>query len=361
MWRPWCEETHTNDEAESSAENCLQIKSQLGIQAKNIVLNVYTNLKNENKEMCNKHIMRRTSQLTEVNYCTVYNIVIHGVQERKTRTDKGNRKIKSWDLDIIRRTLYNLYKENHVATIDTLYNKLVENTDVMCSRSTLWRTLTEHGFKYQTINKRLNIMESDRIRKLRYEYLAMIKKFRNEGRFICYLDETWYDTHDTIKKGWIEDKNKCQLNVPHYRGKRIIILHAGSENGWIGQVLLSAKNIKKCSLDYHEDMSSNLFEEWFKNKLLPVLPEKSVIVMDNASYHSRQIIKVPTSSSSKNEIKLFLEENDLFYEETYSKQELLEVLRTKKFEKQYYVDHMAMVHGHSVLRLPPYHCILNPI
>ena len=29
--------------------------------------------------------------------------------------------------------------------------------------------------------------------------------------------------------------------------------------------------------------------------------------------------------------------------------------------EEYFVDELAKVHGHTVLRLPPYHCILNPI
>jgi hypothetical protein len=36
-------------------------------------------------------------------------------------------------------------------------------------------------------------------------------------------------------------------------------------------------------------MDHTLFENWFTNTLIPNLPENSVIVLDNASYHSRQI------------------------------------------------------------------------
>jgi hypothetical protein len=71
-------------------------------------------------------------------------------------------------------------------------------------------------------------------------------------------------------------------------GKRITILHAGSENDWVpNALLLSAKKIKDFRVDYDEDTTADLFEEWFKNKLLPNIPPTSVIVMDNATYHSR--------------------------------------------------------------------------
>ena len=34
---------------------------------------------------------------------------------------------------------------------------------------------------------------------------------------------------------------------------------------------------------------------------------------------------------------------------------------TQEFNKSYVIDDEAAVHGHYVLRLPPYHCELNPI
>jgi len=33
----------------------------------------------------------------------------------------------------------------------------------------------------------------------------------------------------------------------------------------------------------------------------------------------------------------------------------------KRVAREYLVDELTKVHGHTVLRLPPYHCILNPI
>ncbi|CAH1368074.1 unnamed protein product, partial [Tenebrio molitor] len=83
-------------------------------------------------------------------------------------------------------------------------------------------------------------------------------------------------------------------------------------------------------------MCSEIFMEWFRRKLLPNLPANSVIVMDNASYHSVQKFKIPNTGSRKIEIMEFLEKNDLYFEETTN-------------------------WGHEVLRLPPYHCIFNPI
>ena len=41
-------------------------------------------------------------------------------------------------------------------------------------------------------------------------------------------------------------------------------------------------------LQYNGTMNSQLFEFWFSNKLLPSLEKGTVIVMDNASFHSKK-------------------------------------------------------------------------
>ena len=58
---------------------------------------------------------------------------------------------------------------------------------------------------------------------------------------------------------WCDKSNKCILDVPPSHGKRIIILHAGSENGWVGDALfLSAINMKQAIVDYHENMTADI-------------------------------------------------------------------------------------------------------
>ena len=53
-------------------------------------------------------------------------------------------------------------------------------------------------------------------------------------------------------------------------------------------------------------MSANVFENWFLEKLIPNLPEKSVVILDNASYHCRQVDKIPNMNTRKTEILDFM-------------------------------------------------------
>ena len=118
--------------------------------------------------------------------------------------------------------------------------------------------------------------------------------------------------------------------------------------------------------DYHDDMSEIVFEDWFKNTLTANLPKerKVVIVMDNAKYHCRFIEKAPTMNTKKDEMIAFMSKHDIEVPTPIpTKSVLLEkiLMIFKNIEKQYVIDSMAEKAGYYVLRLPLYHCILNPI
>jgi hypothetical protein len=70
------------------------------------------------------------------------------------------------------------------------------------------------------------------------------------------------------------------------KGKRLIVLHAGTRSeGLIDgcDLVLLAKSKDG---DYHQEMNSVVFLEWFENQLMPALKNPSLVVLDNASYHN---------------------------------------------------------------------------
>ena len=56
---------------------------------------------------------------------------------------------------------------------------------------------------------------------------------------------------------------------------------------------------KKATDDYHDEMTSEHFEERLHDYSMPNIPPKSLIVIDNAPYHSKRLETVPTMSSRK--------------------------------------------------------------
>ena len=87
--------------------------------------------------------------------------------------------------------------------------------------------------------------------------------------------------------------------------------------------------------------------------------------MDNASYHSVQIpgTKAPVSGTRKPEMQKWLQERGVSFHDKLTKPKLYELVQKEKetLSKTYEVDTMLTENGHHVVRLPPYHCELNPI
>ena len=140
---------------------------------------------------------------------------------------------------------------------------------------------------------------------LRAEFLRKMTELRNSGftHSIIYLDETWINQNHSHSKCWIDTKsNKATgIHTPTGKGGRLIILHAGSKDGFIknAELIFQAKN----DGDYHHQMNHVVFEKWFRFQLLPNINPSSIIVMDNAPYHSVKIDKPPTAANNKNFIK----------------------------------------------------------
>lgn len=113
---------------------------------------------------------------------------------------------------------------------------------------------------------------------------------------------------------------KTNLDNPIGKDQRLIICHTRGANGWIeaSPLVFSSKK----TTEYQEEMHSETFEKWFPELLVPALTLKSIIVMDNASYHSRVKDKAPTIASRKAAIIQWLQEHGVLHGEDRLKVEL---------------------------------------
>ena len=138
------------------------------------------------------------------------------------------------------------------------------------------------------------------------------------------------------------------------------MVHAGGVEGWVPGADLVFRS-KTNSADYHDEMNSEHFIEWFTQQLLPNIPPTSVIVLDNASYHNKQKDKPPTTANRKHDIKRWLDEHNIEYDDKDIKKTLLEKVKQHRPAPLYLTDEAAHTQGHTVLQLPVAHCELNPI
>ena len=152
-------------------------------------------------------------------------------------------------------------------------------------------------------------------------------------------------------------------------------MHAGSDEGFVPNAKLNFITKSKTE-DYHDQMNGKHFEEWMETQLFPNVPANSTIVMDNASYHSVKAEKLQRQTQINQKCRNGSENTIIEFSTSLKKKELYTLIKQVKprFQK-YRIDEIwrmiavvevintaryAKKWGHEILRLPPYHCDLNP-
>lgn len=266
--------------------------------------------------------------------------------------------IDDFDKGAIRRHIINYYGRKEVPTIRKLSVSLRDAGLFTGGKSSLHALVKDLGFQYKKFNSRKVLMEKPSVALLRCRFL---RKMHNvDIKNTVFLDETWLNENVRKETGWTDGTVLGTLSAPLGKGKRLIVCHAGSHSGWIKAPPLLFQSKK--TGDYHEDMNAAVFEKWFFDHLLPVIPPGSTVVMDNAPYHSRVKNRAPTSSSTKADIISWLQARGVPFSEDLRKPELYELVRLHKPPlPTYVIDEGAAEMGFKVIRLPPYHCHYNPI
>ena len=283
-------------------------------------------------------------------------------------------KIDSFDKEYIRRTIHNLYSQKRLPTIRIIQDEIKEQVTI--SNTKLKSVLKQLGFCWRRTedNRRVAIERPESVA-ARAGFLREIRKFRQLGYQIVYTDETWVNQNHHQSYAWYPKLNlldelfshdhlETKLpNIPSGKGKRVVVLHAGSaEVGFIPDCDLVFVGTHDDQGDYHTEMNSVLFIEWFE-RLLKALDRPSVIVLDNASYHNARTpeTRAPNMSAKKAVIRQWLQEKKIAHRPEQTKVELYQLLRNHKPQIVYQTDVMAAEMGHVTLRTPPRQCQLNAI
>ncbi|CAK1595891.1 unnamed protein product [Parnassius mnemosyne] len=281
---------------------------------------------------------------------------------KKWQRKTGKQEVDNFDIGVIRRKIHEFYSvKKEIPTIPKLLSILKEDIDFKGERETLRKLLHKIGFRYKkTKSNRKVLCERNDVVAWRATYLQKIKENeRGEKRPVIYLDETYIHSSHSTGKCWQGPEEDGDLE-PVSKGNRWIIIHAGGEKGFVENALLVFKSNTKYG-DYHDEMNSINFKKWVYEKLLPNLHEPSLIVMDNAPYHSICVNRCPNSNHSKADMQKWLEKNNVSFNEQMTKPQLYELIKRNKPAPEYEIDNLMKSHGHAILRLPPYHCDLNAI
>ena len=346
--------------------------------AKTIICNVYSYFERQSEKSKGRgppKITSKTAEATGYSLSTVRRVVAEKKSRegaafvspaKRYKQERSRIVVDDFDIEAIRRTVREFYLNKKYPTLDSLLAAVKEKGVFDGERVTLWKLLRKIGFKHKMVNDKRYVYEQPRIIVQRHEYLRRMRRNRREGRPVVYLDETWANARDSLEKMWVEDDPAVSggtiggLRKPSGKGSRLIILHAGGSNGWIDGAALVFQS-KKATGDYHDEMTADHFEEWFHDSLLPNIQSNSLIVIDNAPYHSRRLEPVPTMNSRKQLMQDWLTAKGIEYPECALKRELFQLIRASNAKPKFVIDEMAKAAGHEVVRLPPYHCELNPI
>lgn len=149
------------------------------------------------------------------------------------------------------------------------------------------------------------------------------------GRPIIYTDETFVHAAHTTPKRW--QSENTVLAVPFNKGNRLIIVHAGSEAGFVkgAQLVFTSKSK---SGDYHDDMNFDNFQRWLNTQLIPNLP---VFVRDNAPYNIVQLDRSPTQNTIQPVLQKWLSDHNIEFDNSMLRTEHYELCKRNKTASKY--------------------------
>lgn len=265
----------------------------------------------------------------------------------------------------VRRFIRKQNLDGQRVSVNRVRNHLADEYGVELPKTTLWRGLNRWGFTFGQGRRRDSLKEQDRVIRARRDYLRAKRANRNpDGTFKrpeVYLDETYINKNHSSRFTWYLNEDGPWVNKPSGVGPRLIVVHAIIQDGWVDGAELVFE-AKKRTGDYHGQMNWDNFSKWFETQLLPNIPSRSLIILDNAKYHN--VLEdgfFPSSSSTKEQLRSWLTRNGYAWREDMLKSELLELCTREAPVSEYRLDQIAVRHGMTILRTPPYHPELQPI
>ena len=106
-----------------------------------------------------------------------------------------------------------------------------------------------------------------------------IKNYEEAGRPIVYIEETGFEEDMPRLSGDALKGKRCLGTYRWHLKKRIPAIGALFKTTLINVCLFAGS------------INTDVFSAWVEQQLVPCLPEKAVVVMDNASFHKRTDIR----------------------------------------------------------------------
>ncbi|XP_077485908.1 uncharacterized protein LOC144096974 [Amblyomma americanum] len=115
-------------------------------------------------------------------------------RKRPRNAEKRRRSAKfdSFTLYALRSCVHDFFHRNEIPTVEKITTEFSERMKLPSLRWwTVRRLLAEMGFKHEKRSRNSLLIDRDDITDWRNHYLRDVERYREEGRKIFYLDETW--------------------------------------------------------------------------------------------------------------------------------------------------------------------------
>jgi len=166
-------------------------------------------------------------------------------------------KVDDFDQNAIRQKVHEFWHRREIPTLKKILTTVNEDSTLPdFSETTLRRLLKHLNFEYVRKSRNSALIERIDIVCWRRRYLESIKEYRQLGRPIYYLDETCVNAGETTSKTWVDKTVNSPRDAflrglttgqkePSGKGKRLIVVHIGSSDGFVVGGLLCFESKKK--------------------------------------------------------------------------------------------------------------------
>ena len=163
------------------------------------------------------------------------------------------------------------------------------------------------------------------------------------------MDEAWVNQNHYTEYMWLPNDGSDAPKIPSGKGKRLIVLHAGTRSEGLIDGCDLVFLVKSKDGDYHQEMNSVVFLEWFEKQLMPALKNLSLVVLDNVKTEDTVC---PNFSQKKAVLQNYLTQHNIPFSATDTQKVLYEKIKQKKPPVVYKTDNISSFHGHEVIRTP---------
>jgi len=262
----------------------------------------------------------------------------------------------------IRALVFEKHRQGTICHAKHVHALLKEAFGLEVHERTIQRHLKRMGFCWlRTKNRPRSLREKAEVRQQRHDYLYELRRNRqrppDERYQVIYLDESFLHHHHGGQYSWFSDNDFVERMSG--KGRRWCFMHAMQQTGLLAGTFL-AFEAKHGKGDYHTQFDGAMFQRWFTAQLLRNVPPRSLIILDRCPFHTVGSDAVVPSQMKKGDLRQWLTERGITWEEQWLRARLLEEMDRYR-DKKPMVEILAEAQGHKMLFLPVHHPELNPI